>query len=471
MTIKVVIVVSAGIVYAGVALTTFAMLPGTLLALAAFHITMAAMIYLIFIGPFSYAYGFWATLIFLGFWPKLVAHLLFGLEFVEPVGAFDRTANQWNTALLATAAAAIGVILIRLSQLMILRRQRYPMAYDSYAGTFPEFYRKYCRWIWLATLVAIFSLSVWNFSAAFYQIGVNPRLILPARMNIGMSWLLNWGFAMWIACLVHWELRLRPSAGPGLLLAIVAEALIASVSTLSRSAYLLHALPGLLAWRLSHCHRKALRSSIILALIFVTGLGASLATVQFARSQSYFTPGVSASPTLTTPEPQASQQPPGMFTQIAFLFLHRWVGLEGMLAVTAYPGKGPALLQEALLENPKLGVNTIFQQIAKSSYSELQDFTFLTLAGTAAFLFYSGSKFLVAAGMAFLTLVLLATETAIRKTTGNLYLAAVAAAAMAYTTVQLNFPYLTLIFFLQLWVTIVAIALLEYISTRQSQVL
>ncbi len=444
---------------------TFYFWPGAAWPLLTFHGAMITMLAFVFIGPVSYAYGFLATFMFLGFWCKLVVHFILGLSFVEPIGSFDESPVAWDAAVLAAAAAALGVCAARGTQILLGSRQT--IESSRLERLVPALYIGHRRLLWSVTLIAVAALNLWNAEAAFYQIGVNPRLILPARLNIVLAWLINWGFALWIACLSHWEIRTRKGAGMAVLMGVIAEALMVSISTLSRSAYLFHALPSMLAWVLEQKNwRVPLRHAALMAAVLVLGLAVSLVAVQTLRTESYLAmpPETSFSGKSTSETAAAARA--GMVNQIAFLFIHRWIGLEGVLAVSAYPDKGLQLLEEGVLENPKLGVDTLFQRIAETNYVALKDFTFLTLAGASAVLYYSGSTIIVLVGMALLASLLLLTEVLVRRTTNNPFVAAVAGIAMAYTVTQLTFPYLAAVFFVELWFTLAAIALLERVGGR-----
>src|SRR5437879_3416616 len=52
---------------------------------------------------------FLATFLSLGFWLKLVAFLLFGLAFIEPIGPFDFSPQAWDHTLLISASGLAAV--------------------------------------------------------------------------------------------------------------------------------------------------------------------------------------------------------------------------------------------------------------------------------------------------------------------------------------------------------------------------
>jgi hypothetical protein len=80
--------------------------------------------------------------------------------------------------------------------------------------------------------------------------------------------------------------------------------------------------------------------------------------------------------------------------------------------------------------------------------------------GVIGVLSYAGFPLLVFAGMGVVAFVMMATEAVARWATDSEPLAAVVAVGTANVVVQMNFPYLTMVFFLELWVTLAALALL-----------
>src|SRR5690606_1500906 len=72
--------------------------------LSLFHLSFLTMLLLVLPKPRVDAYSFLALFLFLGFWVKFVAHQWFDYPFIEPTGAFNGSADQWNTALVAASA-------------------------------------------------------------------------------------------------------------------------------------------------------------------------------------------------------------------------------------------------------------------------------------------------------------------------------------------------------------------------------
>src|SRR5439155_27230744 len=105
----------------------------------------------------------------------------------------------------------------------------------------PSWYSRWRRFVLWGSVGAIIALHAVNVFSAFYQIGVQAKVVLPFHLNVPVSWLLSTGFGLWVAVLVGWEFSIAPSTLGRLLLLPLGEAL-AGISTLSRGVYLLRGL-------------------------------------------------------------------------------------------------------------------------------------------------------------------------------------------------------------------------------------
>jgi hypothetical protein len=150
-----------------------------------------------------------------------------------------------------------------------------------------------------------------------------------------------------------------------------------------------------------------------------------------------------------------------MFRQLGALVIDRWVGLEGVLAIVSYPSRDLALLANSLREDPRSGVESTYQKLAGTRYKHSETFTFLTVPGVVALLALSGSLLCVFAGMFGIGLFVLGTEIVADRWFRNGFLLSIIGASMAYVVCQMNFPYLTAIYFGQLWLSLVFLKIIQ----------
>lgn len=431
---------------------------GSLAVLAAFHGCFFLLLALALPQPRSYFYFFFSAFLFLGFWPKVVMQIVWDPGFIDPVGDFSGTAEEWDAAFIAAIAGAAGLIIVRLGQLILARRKAPPSPHRTLP--LPDWYERFRGWIWAATLAGMILLNVLNFYYSLFQIGVNPKIVLPYKLNVPAAWLINVGFALWIAALLHWEQMMRTPRLATALLAPILEAMTSSIGTLSRLTYPLHTLPHCLTvlsqWSALRAHfprRKVLQLAATFLLCFVF----SIYAVFWLRVNIYY---------YIPPEVSVRKQVHRTIAyQLPHLFVQRWIGLEGVLVASTAKDRNTDLLVQVMTTDPKLGTKSLYQQLAKVHYfsDNPQQFTFLANAGIVGLLLFSGSLAVVTAGIALIMFLLLAIEAWIVRALANDYFRSIAGAFAANVLVQTTFPYLTMIFFLQLCVAILFVAGLQRI--------
>lgn len=484
-------------------------------AVLAFHAAFVLMLGLAVPEPRSQGYTALAIFLSLGFWTKLLVRLPEDYPYLEPIGSFDHSPASWSRVLWTITTAIAAVILVRAVHVWNGRLR--PANNEPPLGTAPAVYVRHIRTIWIGTAIVTAALYGWNAYAATQMTGLRPRVILPLHGNLVLSWWYIMALPLWLATLINWELARQKTRvlGPRLLLIVIAEAVVTSGSLLSRATYLLRLAPYLLATTARRA--RALRFGIgplKSTLVLGIGFAASLAIVMLFRVNIYYLQRGSASSTTTSAErripnqaasPQSDRDtrgnaarsptsspgatpsrspatgtpqtgaatsrplPPadarafasGYLTrpvhfavrEVGRLFLERWTGMEGVMAVTS-TATSPALILEAVREDPNRGVEAIYQRIAGARYRAEADFTFLTLAGTIALLAMSGSAFFVFIGMGIATTILIGTEAATRRATHSEIACAVVGVGLAFWIAQATYPRLLAAFCIELWTTI-----------------
>jgi hypothetical protein len=476
-------------VWAVLATRSYFTYAGNLLVLTGFHLAFLAMLVLLAPRPRVDAYSFLAIFLFLGFWLKFTAHQWVAYAFVEPVGAFGGQAWQWDHALAAAAAAASGVSLCRVIHLSWPRVREADRAASLHVPGW------YCRahahlWAGLAALTVL--LYAMNFRCAFFVTGINARLVLPLKLNAVLAWALYCGIAMLCMLLADLEYQRRQERLWPLILSLAVLGIVMSASMLSRASTLfLFCALGMacLAHRRIPLTRFSRRRGWLWLLAMAGAIVVSLALVSAARLHLYRMPAppvptlplslspsdnlspalpLAASPSASqgaisgiTPNPLAPefvaprrrarvqhlQMTPGrMLRQVLLLTTDRWIGLEGMLALSASHQLGPALLQAGLAENPDAGVDSIYQHLAHSIYVYQPGFTYLTLPGCPVVLDYSCSLLIVAVGMFGACAVICLIDGLAWRLTRSRLLTAWLGLLLANAICEMSFPYLTILF-------------------------
>ena len=238
---------------------------------------------------------------------------------------------------------------------------------------------------------------------------------------------------------------------------------------MSRLVYLLHLGPYFFVfWEKCSWFKSALVRKKVAYLLVALSLGfcLSILAVFWLRANQYYPYAENVPPHDTVTKHMERT----MRSQFPQLFVHRWVGLEGVLAVGALKQRNADLLIAALTERPDAGVNALYQRVAKLRFhAKAPDkFTFLSNAGPVALLYFSGSLLVVVCGMGFATLCLLGTEYVARRWLANPLFAAVSSAALANVLAQTTIPYLSLIFLMQIWFALFFFSLLQNNFAGQS---
>lgn len=454
---------------AGMAAITLAVLPlytGSTLIFLAFGIASIALAVVGGIMSQSCYCRLLAIFLCLGFWAKLVIHLL-GDNLIEPVGAFNYLPGPWDRVLLVstlalastTLAIALCGVLDRCFALPKVEKPSNPVAY-----AFPLFAMS------AAVAVVLFGLNYWY---AILKIGHMPRLQLNSYIHVAVSFIVSWGAMLWLGALAFWLVQQGRWPILAIFLVAAVEGALASASMASRAQMFVHVIAvGMfyVLWRhrlqLKISARDWIKIAIVTGLLFVT----SLAAVSIARlllfptaalaSEITSAPRLSeAAPSANAPTP-ARAGPPAALTderslaakadsirkELTLLLVNRWIGLEGVMAISSSDQLGMPLLFAILKERPDAGTNAIYQRISHSHYQQLRDFVFLTLPGPAAIFFSTGNLLILSLGMMLLIFAGYAIERVAELWTMNPVASSITGCALAFLVSNMNFPH-TLFYF------------------------
>jgi hypothetical protein len=408
---------------------------GSLFVLMVFNVSSLVLFALAFVGRFSYTYFFLSLFLLLGFWLKFTIHTIFVYPYLEPVGNFDFSPASWDKVLLSVTAIFLGLIAYRLlSVAMDINSKKRIHGIRLKA---PSWYVENRTAVWVIYWLIAFIVFFLNYLHGYYKTGIHSVVELPPVLSVLAPFIVFIGLAFVLSAFLGLEAVHYGRITKVVAMAVMLEGMLASFSMVSRAAIVMHVLPFLVA--LIVTERKygvvLMKNKVSLVGVFVMTLGVVLVIVSYVRISSY-------------PDPVAalSDQVLLMVWQNAFLFTDRWVGIEGVMAVTSFREVGSDLFLQGVLEDPNSGVNSIYQYISNSFYKELEGFTFLTLPGFGAVLLYSGSKVIV-----FITTFIIGAlahfvEHIARKASRNPFLVSLASAAVANSLCQMNFPYLFLTF-------------------------
>lgn len=369
------------------------------------------------------SYSFLIIFIWLGFWLKLIVHLWLNYAYLEPVGYFEGTPKSWDSVLIVSAVGALGMMLGKTLFGQYLKNDSGHV--DVITPYAPSWYVGRRVWLWTVAAGSIVLISGLNFFYGIAQSGFIPSLKLPWPLNGLIAWFLGFGLAAGVTTLAYWDYSIRNKMTVGLV-GVFLEGLLSSVSSFSRAIYLFHTLPFLMVLATK---RRLISIFNFKYYFFIAGswifiLFVSLILVTLLRFSGNPIINMRSDIPLGQTSLAAIKEFP---TRVSLLIVDRWIGLEGVMAVDAYPGKGELLFKSTLQERREMGkIDFYTLNIARAGVTkdDMKIFQYSTIPGAIAFFYYTDSLFFVFLGMMALTLLMLSSERIVIKATNNPFLAA-----------------------------------------------
>lgn len=327
----------------------------------------------------------------LGFWLKLTIRVAFsGGLFNQAVGYFDGSGAAFDKALLVTSCGLSGFLLVSFLREKLFFYYPGKIEGIQQKGLF-EFYRHYRKTIWILFVALFVFVGVSNAYLGIYQRGSITRTILPFGFNGVYKWLLLFGLASISALILRFEFEISKkaslaAAGLGLLESFVSNTSLLSRGMILNSSSLLFGIAkGLSVYSL----KSSIKFLIGVSVVFIVLFGSSVITVNHIRSKVFLE------------EHQDTKET----RSVTPLFIDRWVGMEGVMAVSSYPNLGWNLWKNAWKEAYNENETSFYDNnFIESSYvnTDKSKHHFISLPGVVAFFFYPGSFSFLFLGMFFL---------------------------------------------------------------------
>lgn len=443
---------------------------GSMLAMACFLGAAAVMIAVCWGLKPTYFSRIASTFLFLGFPLKFAATTAFGVMLIEPVGAFDGSASAWDETLIVSALGLTG---LTLGHVITTLAPNFPSRRIQTTGSF----RAWGLWLLVVSLVLTLGLLAINNYWAIYQIGVVPRVSLPGLVHAAISFGATWGAAIWIGAICYWLVEAGRLNRFTAVFIVFLVGFAAALSIGGRAQVLLYAIgAGLFLQTSHHLVRRTVSPKVWfgVAMAAVCLVSLSVAAVSLQRAFTFSSSVAEPIAIANDDSGPTDAQPPMTYQdsvrryvgflpqEISSLFIMRWLGLEGVMAVQAYPNKGTDLFAASLLERDE-GVDSIYQRIARSNYQRLDGLNFQTLAGPIATGYYTGSIWMVLAFVAAISAILGLGEKALNAFLPYSLPVTIASAGLSYYFVQLTYPRYTGIFVAEVFLTLSAIALFGWL--------
>ena len=376
-----------------------------------------------FIGAF-----FW-----LGFWLKLTVRVAFmDGRFHEPIGSFSGSGAAFDQALLVASCGFLGLLTASYLREKLFFTYADKSGQVEHVGLY-RFYRSHRKTILLGFVGLFITIAATNLYFGFYQRGAVSRTSLPYGLGGIYSWLLLFGLASISALILHYEFLSNKTTTYFVVILSLIESFLTNVSLLSRGMILnTSALAyGVIKNIKFNAIKTSLQFWIVISTIFILLFGFSIVLVNHLRS---------GNPIEYTNSYNIYRGVYNSVTGTSYmakpLFLDRWVGIEGVMAVTSYPEQGWKLWDNAWKENRLHGATSFYDTyIITSPYKNMDatKYNYISLPGIIAFCFYPGSFAFLFTCMFILGALAAAIEISVFKLGGgNIILCALLAQVVAY---------------------------------------
>lgn len=369
---------------------------------------------LLFKEKFYFIDLFFAFYLWIGFWLKLILYIYDTHKFlIQNVGRFSFEIPKLDAVLLISILCYFSFL-----SAIFIRRKFFPAnEYFSSAQMLKNklsLYENMRAYIIFAFIFTVLLLTFINYQYSIFQRGV-PFAELNFLLLGAFKWLLQFGFASFALFIANEEFKLSKNLTI-ISLIVLTEIFFTNISTLSRGA-VISGSPYLLCLFLSFPRirlSKFILTGIITLFVFVFSASISNHLRHIIFSAAIFSPSSIVAATLPTPVVQATlvNQAPLVpvvienkssllmeqindltFPDLKIHIVDRIIGIEGIMAMDSYNGKGWPLFLEAINESSaSSGTSFYDKRILISGYLQnTEKFLFANLMGVFAFLYYPGS--------------------------------------------------------------------------------
>jgi len=407
--------------------------------------------------------------LWLGFWLKFSVRVAFtsGI-FHEPVGAFSGSAEAFDKVLMISSCGFLALLVASIIRGRFFTYSAEPSPCDqSGLFRFYQVYRTYCIAVFLGIVVSVAVSNIW---LEIYQRGMVARTILPFGLNGVYKWLLQFGLASISALIIRFEIELNRNISLIAILPPLLEGFFSNVSLLSRGMILNSTALGIGGLRVISAMRARIhRINLFLALIsFVILFLASLFVVNYIRATNYSGgQGYAALFAKSSVSVLDTENMPRA------MFLDRWVGIEGVMAVSSSPALGWDLWRDAWNEKFQEGRLSLYDSRFidspyKGSETDKPKSHFVSLPGVIAFVYYPGSLWFLFLAMIVIGLIASLLEIATFRFAGqNWVLCSLIAQVVAYRLSGFGYvPGQSYLLFGAILVNILAIFLMDKILSH-----
>lgn len=348
----------------------------------------------------TYSYILLSIIILFGFWAKVTWHFISEQPFVEPIGAFNGSPEQWDQVILVSTCAFIAILgslfLVNcISNLTGIHANslRMPSAYKV-----PSWLKSVSAFHWTIFILSVGFIVYLNITYKIFVMGLKSVTVLPWYWNAIITLMLvGGGFSCWIANLIYLENKDKHHIY-AVLFALLLISLLISAFTLSKAIIVSYLFPIGVCFLLNYkTFRITIGKGVLMGAFAVLLIFLNVLVVNTLRPYYFQSPDkeITIEEFATVASTAATYKNP--FNSVKQFFgysLNRWVGIEGVMATVSYDGKSMDLLVEGVFEEPVKTVAPMYSEIGKwnHNYNEIDSkVDNMFLVGGVGFLNYSGS--------------------------------------------------------------------------------
>lgn len=397
---------SASILVAAIFIGTSLKWPGSFASYALLSLAFNWLFFDAIRKQYSAGYLFLAAVMWIGFWLKFSVNTIFSTVWMEPIGTFDFSVQQVDHVAVVASIGALGTLLAGILFNKLSEKLQYS---HLKAQSFET------RYYWIAGLLAVAIMSTLN---EVYQIvqafRPPPVLNLPFRLQGLITWYFGGGWSILLMIPFYRSFCAQKDVQAVFLL--VFAGVIVSTTVFSRGVLVFQALIILLPLLVYRDFLPKPSVNKLTKYLLIIFLGVCISVIAAMERRSNFFESVA-------PE-RVTNLSSSTWFYIAKLPIDRWIGLEALMAVTAYEGKSLDFFFERLSEKRVPGqVDFYTHKIALNPTTDTNTVNYSTPPGFIAFAYFSGSKSFVGVFSFVLALLLLSSERLVLWLSRNPFLA------------------------------------------------
>lgn len=331
----------------------------------------------------------------LGFWLKFsIRASFFNLTFFESIGFYNGEIKFMDQALIVSSIGFLGFLGASFIR-QYFKLFTYSQSPKIELKHLEKFYNQYRKIIITCLIFISLTIAIINIYFGIYQKGLPPQTILPMGLNRIITWLILFGLSSLFSFIVFYDFKNKKIGIMSSLLYLF-DCFSSNVSLLSRG-FVLNGSSLIFAHYFSEVRGKVysrpLRFKLLIITLFMMMFISSIFMVNYFRSTIFNT--------------QVQEQRNSQFQSINIfeiakstkvLFIDRWVGIEGTIAVASYTQRGQELWREAWSEKFKDNGTSFYDlNLIHSPYKNqnLQNHHFISLPGMVAFFYYLDSYYIL----------------------------------------------------------------------------